>query len=148
MLLQRRSRSKDVCPGMWDLSVAEHLQPGEGFIDAAHRGLEEELSLRSLELIPLAQELKQRLEIAEQGVLDLEVQRLFVCVSDANPVVSDQEVAEVRYATLEEIAEVRKRSPEELTPWFRSWLDAINGRKLLPEGLLEQSQISPVSPDS
>ena len=43
LYLQRRSPTKDVAPGIWDVSVAEHLIPGESFLDAATRGLAEEL---------------------------------------------------------------------------------------------------------
>jgi len=45
LLVQRRSAAKDVCPGRWDLSVAEHLQPAEQYAAAAVRGLHEELGL-------------------------------------------------------------------------------------------------------
>lgn len=50
LLIQRRSDAKKVGPGQWDLSCAEHLQPGESFRDAAARGLEEELGVRGVEL--------------------------------------------------------------------------------------------------
>ena len=40
-----RSDGKKVCPGLWDVSVAEHCQPGETYEDAALRGMEEELGL-------------------------------------------------------------------------------------------------------
>ena len=31
LLIQKRTSWKDVCPDMWDLSVAEHLQVGETY---------------------------------------------------------------------------------------------------------------------
>lgn len=31
ILIQKRTPQKDVCPNMWDVSVAEHLQLGEGY---------------------------------------------------------------------------------------------------------------------
>jgi isopentenyldiphosphate isomerase len=45
VLLQRRSDAKKIGPGQWDLSVAEHLEPGEGHRAAVVRGLSEELGL-------------------------------------------------------------------------------------------------------
>ena len=45
LLLQRRAAAKAACPGAWDVSVAEHVQPGETCEAAALRGLEEELGL-------------------------------------------------------------------------------------------------------
>lgn len=32
LLVQRRSAAKKIGAGQWDLSVAEHLQPGEGYL--------------------------------------------------------------------------------------------------------------------
>jgi len=44
VLLQRRSRSKDLAPGRVDVSVAGHVRPGETWIDAL-READEELGL-------------------------------------------------------------------------------------------------------
>ncbi|DBA93406.1 TPA: hypothetical protein ACH3X2_003676 [Trebouxia sp. C0005] len=45
LLLQQRSPRKQIGPGQWDLSVAEHLLPGETYLQAAARGLDEELGI-------------------------------------------------------------------------------------------------------
>ena len=45
VLLQQRAASKRIAPNAWDLSCAEHLQPGETFREGAVRGLREELAL-------------------------------------------------------------------------------------------------------
>jgi isopentenyl-diphosphate delta-isomerase len=45
MLVQQRAAHKDVCPLHWDLSVAEHCKRGESYLDAAVRGVREELGL-------------------------------------------------------------------------------------------------------
>lgn len=131
MLLQRRSVLKDVCPDVWDLSVAEHLKPGEAFADAACRGLEEELSLRDIELVSVGTERSYKLELREEGVRDFELQRLFVGVTDAAPVADSEEVADVRYISLDKVREIRSRSPAELTPWLRAWLDATSDEAIL-----------------
>lgn len=49
LLLQRRSRLKDVHPGVWDSSVAGHLDAGEEYRDAAIREMEEEMGIRDVE---------------------------------------------------------------------------------------------------
>ncbi len=49
LLLQKRSRFKDMHPGMWDSSAAGHLDAGEGYAPAAARELEEELGIRGVE---------------------------------------------------------------------------------------------------
>lgn len=45
LLLQKRSRFKDVHPGVWDSSVAGHLDAGEDYADAALREMEEEMGV-------------------------------------------------------------------------------------------------------
>jgi hypothetical protein len=45
LLIQRRSPHKKIGPNQLDLSVAEHLQPGESFVQGAARGLAEELGI-------------------------------------------------------------------------------------------------------
>ncbi|MCX6878623.1 MAG: 16S rRNA (adenine(1518)-N(6)/adenine(1519)-N(6))-dimethyltransferase RsmA [Verrucomicrobia bacterium] len=50
LLLQQRSRLKDVHPGRWDSSVAGHLEAGETYLTAATRELDEEMGIR--EVVP------------------------------------------------------------------------------------------------
>lgn len=45
LLLQQRSRLKDVHPGVWDSSVAGHLDAGETYAHAAIRELDEEMGI-------------------------------------------------------------------------------------------------------
>lgn len=45
LLLQKRSRFKDVHPGVWDSSAAGHLDAGEDYVDSAVRELEEEMGV-------------------------------------------------------------------------------------------------------
>ena len=51
LLLQRRSRSKDIAPGLWDTSVGGHLLPGEEAEAAARREMREELGVEAGELV-------------------------------------------------------------------------------------------------
>ncbi len=50
MLLQKRSKNKDIQPGKWDTSVGGHLDIGENFYQAAKREMREELGIVSLRL--------------------------------------------------------------------------------------------------
>ncbi len=45
LLLQKRSRFKDMCPGLWDSSVSGHLDSGEDYATAAVRELHEEMGI-------------------------------------------------------------------------------------------------------
>ncbi|HYE35291.1 NUDIX hydrolase [Methylocaldum sp.] len=47
ILLQKRSRTKDVNPGLWDTSAAGHVDWGESYDDCAVRELGEELGVPS-----------------------------------------------------------------------------------------------------
>ncbi len=48
LLLQKRSRFKDAHPGVWDSSVAGHLDAGEGYAAAAARELDEEMGIQGV----------------------------------------------------------------------------------------------------
>jgi len=54
LLLQQRSRLKDVHPGLWDSSVAGHLDAGEDYPSAALRELDEEMGIRGFVPIEIA----------------------------------------------------------------------------------------------
>ena len=58
LYLQRRADTKDVAPGLWDLSAAEHLIPGETYADGALRGLAEELGVTDVTLTPFEGEFR------------------------------------------------------------------------------------------
>jgi isopentenyl-diphosphate delta-isomerase type 1 len=45
LFLQKRSRSKDEFPGLWDSSAAGHVNPGESYQQCALRELQEELGI-------------------------------------------------------------------------------------------------------
>lgn len=49
LLLQQRSRLKDVHPGVWDSSVAGHLDAGEDYEAAARREMVEEMGIEEAE---------------------------------------------------------------------------------------------------
>ena len=53
LLLQRRSRSKDIQPGKWDMAVGGHLLPGEEAEAAARREMREELGVDAGDLVCL-----------------------------------------------------------------------------------------------
>ncbi|KAL0033777.1 hypothetical protein WJX77_004816 [Trebouxia sp. C0004] len=69
LLLQQRSPRKQIGPGQWDLSIAEHLAPGETYLQAAARGLHEELGIgcRPADLQgPMAPNHARKLEVPGQ----------------------------------------------------------------------------------
>ena len=125
LYLQRRAACKDVWPNVWDLSVAEHLQPGESFEQAAHRGLVEELAVYDVELTPLGEVVRGCTEIPELNLRDFELQQTFRGVYDGDIVADPSEVADVKRMSLAALADAVAHSPNDFTPWLRSRLRAL-----------------------
>lgn len=123
LLIQRRQLDKDVYPGAWDLSAAEHLKPGETYVEGASRGLREELGLTGVALTPIGVIEAFRLERPEQGIRDFEFQQSFRGTLQARVVVTPDpaEVMETRAVDLQELARQFAQRPDEYTPWFRRW---------------------------
>lgn len=124
LLLQKRSRLKDVHPGKWDSSAAGHLEVGETDVDCAVRELAEELGI---EVSPEA--------LDKMAVLPPSVDngQEFVSLFHVNydGVVSFP-CAEVEACLCLPVAEVRewvRRYPEDFAGGFRQcfqvWLERI-----------------------
>lgn len=119
LVVQRRHESKDAWPGAWDLSVAEHLRPGEGFLSGATRGLSEELGITGVNLEPASEVIRTKLEVAELGIKDYEIQVCFRGVSDADLTLQPSEVSATRLYHLRDLRAAMLDSPNKFTPWFR-----------------------------
>lgn len=118
LVLQQRQHGKDVCPGAWDLSVAEHLQPGESFAQGAMRGLQEELGVTSIAIEPLGEVVKFRLDLPEKKIRDYEFQRHFRGRFDGPLAPDGGEVAQVREIELPALRDEMRNNPGGFTPWF------------------------------
>lgn len=119
LIVQRRQWSKDVCPGVWDLSVAEHLRPGETYEEGARRGLREELGVTDVVIHPLGGVARAQLEMAEHGLRDYELQQSFRGVFDGELRPSVDEVSETSAFDLDELSVAFAERPDDFTPWFR-----------------------------
>ena len=119
LLVQRRQWTKDVCPGAWDLTVAEHLRPGETYEDGAARGIREELGIDHVALEPLGSIERVRLDLAESQIKDYELQQSFRGVFDGDVQLNAAEVQEIDEVSLDDLTMAFKDRPQEFTPWFR-----------------------------
>lgn len=119
LIVQRRQWSKDVCPGAWDLSVAEHLVPGEGYEQAALRGLREELGVEGVALEPIGSVASVRLEIPSSGLRDFEFQQAFRGVFEGELRLNENEVCATDHFALQDLAGAFEARPGDFTPWFR-----------------------------
>jgi isopentenyl-diphosphate Delta-isomerase len=122
LILQRRARTKENHPGLWDISSAGHVSAGELAVDAAARELEEEIGL----VVPPG-DLERIGSLREQWVLrngsyiDNELHELFLCVRpvDVSALVCQAaEVDEVAVVALEKFRErVASRNPDLVPHW-------------------------------
>jgi isopentenyl-diphosphate delta-isomerase len=119
LIVQQRHRGKDVCPGIWDLSAAEHLKPGETYEQGALRGLREELGVENIVLERIGDVVQARLDVAAQGIKDYELQQAFRGTFDDKVRLDLAEVCAVDALPLSELAAAFVTKPSDFTPWFR-----------------------------
>lgn len=116
--IQQRAPDKDVCPGRWDLSVGEHLKPGENYHAAALRGLREELGVTGVRLRPLGETGRYRYDRPDLGIHDHELQRAFATTWQGTPTPERTEVAGIRAIDAVALGHWIARAPDDFTPWF------------------------------
>ena len=139
LLIQKRSQTRDKFPGTLDCSVSEHLKPGESYMDAAIRGLREELGIEGIQLTRLIQ------FRMNYGPNDNEFSEIFEGTFDAGiPITIDShEVDEIAFRTLPELEEMRDRGGSAFAPWFEQLLHWYTGRSANLEILWERQENKP-----
>ncbi len=118
MYVQRRAAAKDLYENLLDHSVGEHLIPGETYLQGGHRGLQEELGVAGVDLLPIGGERRLRIDYPQLGIKDFEIQQAFRGVYDGTLEVDPVEVSEVRLYTLEQLVGLIEKQPGSFTPWF------------------------------
>ena len=116
IFIQQRAKDKDLMPSVWDLSVAEHLKPGESFEDAAIRGAVEELSVKVRNLKFLG-ELDFHFEYPH-GKIDNESNQIFLAEFDGEIKFQDGEVQQGKFVEIKELLQEMSEKPEKFTPWL------------------------------
>lgn len=111
LLLQLRSDSKDQYPGCYTSSASGHVDAGEDYEMAAVRELKEELALE----VPI--EFLAKFPAGPDTAY--EFTSLYQVVTDERPVPDPDEIADIAFLSLDEIASMIDRSPERFTPPFR-----------------------------
>jgi isopentenyl-diphosphate Delta-isomerase len=113
MLVQKRTADRDSSPSMLDCSVSEHVKAGESYLDAAIRGMREEMGLDGISIKPLV---RFRMNY---GFNDNEISTLFEGVIDPNEVKFDPvEVEEVSYHSLSKLQEMIQKDHTVFCAWF------------------------------
>lgn len=125
VLMQKRSSKKTVGPGLWDVSVAEHLSVGESYVTATVRGCKEELGLNvdADELVQIRQSYVSRQFYKDVGILDHMFTQTFAALYEEEKhgkvVVDEEEVEGVEWWDVRDLAiRGKKGTEEEFTRWL------------------------------
>lgn len=117
IFLQKRSQQKNICPFKWDLSAAESLKEGETYIQAAMRGLKEELNIIT-KVSKIRDQHLQKNEYFNGKIKDFEFVELYKAVYDGEIIIDEKEVAEGRFFQIKDLEQMIKENIEQFTPWF------------------------------
>lgn len=118
LLLQQRSRLKDAHPGVWDSSVAGHLDAGEGYEAAAVRELEEEMGISGV----VPEEIARVAACEETG---WEHVRLYRCRYDGAVKFPCSEVENAQWFPPREIEAWIRSQPEDFASGFLKCWDSV-----------------------
>jgi isopentenyldiphosphate isomerase len=113
LIVQRRGRQRGLCPLALDCSVSEHVKAGEGYPEAAKRGLLEELGIRDANIHAL---IKFKMEY---GPGDREICELYEGSADPALVHFDPvEVEGIACYQLNELEAMIQDGQELFSRWF------------------------------
>jgi isopentenyldiphosphate isomerase len=123
LLIQKRSQDRSTSPSAWDCSVSEHVRSGETYLEAAVRGLREELGLSGIALQPLI------VFQMEYGPNDHEISTLYQGTVDQQVIRFDPvEIEVVEYLPLERLHASIENQEREYCFWFVQIMDWSLGR--------------------
>ena len=113
MLVQTRSADRAHFPSAMDCSISEHVKAGEGYFEAALRGLKEELGVLEVEIRPIV---KFKMNY---GVNDNEISALYEGMVDPEKVIFDPvEIEQIAYYNADEIQKMMKVEDIKFCGWF------------------------------
>jgi isopentenyl-diphosphate Delta-isomerase len=123
MLMQQRSTVKYHSAGLWSNTCCGHPRPGEPSIDAATRRLAEEMGVDCV-LIP-ASRLTYCVNVGG-GLVEHELNHVFVGEFDGVPRSNDEEVARWVWADRDLLRDMRRHRADLLTPWFEPVITSLH----------------------
>lgn len=121
LLLQKRSRLKDAHPGVWDSSVAGHLDAGEEYEAAAVREMEEEMGIVDAGIEEVAR-------IRPSEATGWEHVRLYMTRWEGTPSFPTAEVESVLWLPADELDAWVAARPEDFASGFLECWKAARGR--------------------
>ncbi|OJF15531.1 isopentenyl-diphosphate Delta-isomerase [Couchioplanes caeruleus] len=139
VLLQQRAAAKTRFPLRWANTCCGHPAPGEPLDVAAKRRLAEEVGVEGVDLIEVGV-YSYYAEDPTTGRVEYEYDHVLLGRLDADaPLLADpDEVAEVRWAPLDELELALEREPRVYAPWLPGVTDRLR-RHLHPDDQAERS---------
>ena len=127
LIIQRRGKRREESPTDLDCSVSEHLKVGEGYLDAAIRGLREELGI---ERVPLQRLVRLKMNY---GPGDNMISVLYEGMVDEELITVDpNEVEQIIHHSTSELGELLTQEEISFSRWFKQLLLWYLGR---PSGI-------------
>lgn len=116
LLLQQRALHKYHSPGLWTNTCCTHPRPGETASAAANRRLGEEMGLTAD--LAFAFTFQYHASLGN-GLIEHELDHVFVAQSNQQPLVDPEEVATFRWVHLVDLDQEIAAQPEAFTAWFK-----------------------------
>lgn len=122
LLMQQRAYHKYHSGGKWTNSCCSHPRPNEDTHGAANRRLQEEMGLKC--------ELTHGFSfvynsMVEDDLIEYEYDHVFFGLTDQQPLINTDEVADYRYQTLDDLTDDILANPDSYTEWLKICLNKV-----------------------
>ena len=134
MLVQQRALTKKTWPGIWSNACCGHPLPGETHLAAAHRRLNDELGLNSLDLTIALPDFRYRAEF--NGIVENEICPVFIGKCQQEIIPNPSEVAAIDWVQWSSFVEACNGKTNTRLDSFSPW-SLLEGRELLSYPLLD-----------
>ena len=125
LFIQKRTMTKDIYPGYWDLAAGGVVLADESYEDAAERELAEELGVTTC---PLQHLFDQYFEDSSNRVWG----RVFSCINSGPFILQKEEIEHGHFIPLSDIAALHKREP--FTPDSLPLLERVQALRRQKQG--------------
>jgi isopentenyl-diphosphate delta-isomerase, type 1 len=120
MLIHQRAAKKYHTPGLWSNACCSHPRPG--------KNLEDEVQERMLKEIGIYAPVRKEFsfiykEQVGNGLIEHELDHVFVGMTDEQPMPNPEEVQDVRFIHPSELKQEMSDHPERFTPWFHKIME-------------------------
>ena len=101
LMLQKRTMTKDIYPGHWDIGVAETVKSGESYEEAAARGLKEEAGIKAN-----PSELNFLFEARYKSKNNNAKTHVYACKYNGKVIPQEEEIDEIGFMAAEDVKEI------------------------------------------